>query len=108
MKSFRALPVVRSRGCSVILSGPAYLVEVLTIGASHLICPFPRTGVGSSHDENLAALLAFDFLLHGSSRKESKVRPEKHSMGPTLQPCENRVKSVECGFVSVSRPTPTC
>ena len=59
------LLVVENRGCPVILRGPAYLVQVLTIGASHLICQFPRTGVGAGHDENLAALLALDFLLHG-------------------------------------------
>ena len=49
----------------MIFRGPAFRVQVCTIRASNLIYQFPRTGVGAGHDENLAALLTLDFLLHG-------------------------------------------
>ena len=55
----------------MILRGPAYLVQVFTIGAFHLICQFPRTAVGSRHDKYFSAFLTFDLLLHGLHRKES-------------------------------------
>jgi hypothetical protein len=70
-----------------VLRGPAYLVQMLTSGAFHLVCQFSRASVGSSHDENLAGLLTFDFLFHDPLPEGIRTVP-KILREETLQACE--------------------